>query len=181
MILANGCKITKSEKCKGVWILSVPTVHYTSFTFWMELNLVWKNFSYSIKILYIFAFLQSTQNKWCSLLCSCCFVSFCFWTQCLIQDGGRWEMIVLYFHLQFQEKQRHIIHHRTTLFVHLAPNLWVILYTFHFDKYSKRETNSTVPGHVIWCVWGLLEYSWIALHVWQYLTLNITENRIIQK
>ncbi len=26
-ILANGCNITKSEKCKGVWILSVPTVH----------------------------------------------------------------------------------------------------------------------------------------------------------
>jgi len=26
MILANGCKITKSEKFKGVWILSVPTV-----------------------------------------------------------------------------------------------------------------------------------------------------------
>ncbi len=28
MILANGCNITKSEKFKGVWILSVPTVHY---------------------------------------------------------------------------------------------------------------------------------------------------------
>ncbi len=27
MILANGCNITKSEKCKGVWILSVPTVY----------------------------------------------------------------------------------------------------------------------------------------------------------
>ncbi len=27
MILANGCNITKSEKCKGVWILSVPTVN----------------------------------------------------------------------------------------------------------------------------------------------------------
>ncbi len=26
MILANGCNITKSEKLKGVWILSVPTV-----------------------------------------------------------------------------------------------------------------------------------------------------------
>ncbi len=26
MILANGCNITKSEKFKGVWILSVPTV-----------------------------------------------------------------------------------------------------------------------------------------------------------
>ncbi len=26
MILANGCNITKSEKIKGVWILSVPTV-----------------------------------------------------------------------------------------------------------------------------------------------------------
>ncbi len=23
----NGCNITKSEKCKGVWILSVPTVY----------------------------------------------------------------------------------------------------------------------------------------------------------
>ncbi len=28
MILANGCNITKSEKVKGVWILSVPTVIY---------------------------------------------------------------------------------------------------------------------------------------------------------
>ncbi len=27
MILANGCDITKSEKFKGVWILSVPTVY----------------------------------------------------------------------------------------------------------------------------------------------------------
>ncbi len=27
MILANGCNITKSEKTKGVWILSVPTVY----------------------------------------------------------------------------------------------------------------------------------------------------------
>jgi len=27
MILANGCKITKSEKFKGVWILSVPIVY----------------------------------------------------------------------------------------------------------------------------------------------------------
>ncbi len=26
MILANGCNITKSEKFKGVWILSIPTV-----------------------------------------------------------------------------------------------------------------------------------------------------------
>ncbi len=29
MILANGCNITKSEKCKGVWILSVTTVYIT--------------------------------------------------------------------------------------------------------------------------------------------------------
>ncbi len=28
MILENGCNITKSEKFKGVWILSVPTVCY---------------------------------------------------------------------------------------------------------------------------------------------------------
>ncbi len=27
MILENGCNITKSETFKGVWILSVPTVH----------------------------------------------------------------------------------------------------------------------------------------------------------
>ncbi len=27
MILANGCNITKSEKFKGVWIFSVPTVY----------------------------------------------------------------------------------------------------------------------------------------------------------
>ncbi len=27
MILANGCNITKSEKFKGVWILSVTTVY----------------------------------------------------------------------------------------------------------------------------------------------------------
>ncbi len=27
IILANGCNITKSEKMKGVWILSVPTVY----------------------------------------------------------------------------------------------------------------------------------------------------------
>ncbi len=27
MILANGCNITKSEKFKGVWILSIPTVY----------------------------------------------------------------------------------------------------------------------------------------------------------
>ncbi len=27
MILENGCNITKSEKFKGVWILSVPTVY----------------------------------------------------------------------------------------------------------------------------------------------------------
>ncbi len=26
--LANGCNITKSEKFKGVWILSVPTVYW---------------------------------------------------------------------------------------------------------------------------------------------------------
>ncbi len=32
MILANGCNITKSEKFKGVWILSVPTVYF--FIFW---------------------------------------------------------------------------------------------------------------------------------------------------
>ncbi len=31
MILANGCNITKSEKFKGVWILSVPTVFLSSF------------------------------------------------------------------------------------------------------------------------------------------------------
>ncbi len=30
MILANGCNITKSEKFKGVWILSVPTVYKCS-------------------------------------------------------------------------------------------------------------------------------------------------------
>ncbi len=30
-ILANGCNITKSEKIKGVWILSVPTVFYPIF------------------------------------------------------------------------------------------------------------------------------------------------------
>ncbi len=33
MILANGCNITKSEKFKGVWILSVPTVNLTHFSF----------------------------------------------------------------------------------------------------------------------------------------------------
>ncbi len=32
MILANGCNITKSEKFKGVWILSVPTVYFSDFT-----------------------------------------------------------------------------------------------------------------------------------------------------
>ncbi len=32
MILANGCNITKSEKLKGVWILSVPTVYKCSQT-----------------------------------------------------------------------------------------------------------------------------------------------------
>ncbi len=32
MILANGCNITKSEKFKGVWILSVPTVYKPSIT-----------------------------------------------------------------------------------------------------------------------------------------------------
>ncbi len=31
MILENGCNITKSEKCKGVWILSVPTVYTKGF------------------------------------------------------------------------------------------------------------------------------------------------------
>ncbi len=31
MILANGCNITKSEKFKGVWILSVPTVYEKVF------------------------------------------------------------------------------------------------------------------------------------------------------
>ena len=36
MILANGCNLTKSEKCKGVWILSVPTVQYTFFFFAMK-------------------------------------------------------------------------------------------------------------------------------------------------
>ncbi len=33
MILANGCNITKSEKFKGVWILSVPTVCVCIFFF----------------------------------------------------------------------------------------------------------------------------------------------------
>ncbi len=32
MILANGCNITKSEKFKGVWILSVPTVEWKTGT-----------------------------------------------------------------------------------------------------------------------------------------------------
>ncbi len=30
--LANGCNITKSEKFKGVWILSVPTVYIYIYT-----------------------------------------------------------------------------------------------------------------------------------------------------
>ncbi len=34
MILANGCNITKSEKFKGVWILSVPTVYHVFFIFY---------------------------------------------------------------------------------------------------------------------------------------------------
>ncbi len=37
MILAHGCNITKSEKFKGVWILSVPTVNSqleTNMLFW---------------------------------------------------------------------------------------------------------------------------------------------------
>ncbi len=33
MILANGCNITKSEKFKGVWILSVPTVYICIYTY----------------------------------------------------------------------------------------------------------------------------------------------------
>ncbi len=34
MILANGCNITKSEKFKGVWILSVPTVCIYIYILW---------------------------------------------------------------------------------------------------------------------------------------------------
>ncbi len=36
MILANGCNITKSEKFKGVWILSVPTVYLVNI--WYIMN-----------------------------------------------------------------------------------------------------------------------------------------------
>ncbi len=36
MILANGCNITKSEKFKGVWILSVTTVYQTTIFFMQQ-------------------------------------------------------------------------------------------------------------------------------------------------
>ncbi len=36
MILANGCNITKSEKFKGVWILSVPTVYLNLYHMTLE-------------------------------------------------------------------------------------------------------------------------------------------------
>ncbi len=41
MILANGCNITKSEKFKGVWILSVPTVSDPNSD--EEMKFVWSN------------------------------------------------------------------------------------------------------------------------------------------
>ncbi len=50
MILANGCNITKSEKFKGVWILSVPTVYiyiyiyiYTHTHIYTILIIIWSN------------------------------------------------------------------------------------------------------------------------------------------
>ncbi len=43
MILANGCNITKSEKFKGVWILSVPTVYTVYIKDVKVLNtLIWR-------------------------------------------------------------------------------------------------------------------------------------------
>ncbi len=35
MNLANGCNITKSEKFKGVWILSVPTVYIPVYVYFV--------------------------------------------------------------------------------------------------------------------------------------------------
>ncbi len=37
MILANGCNITKSEKFKGVWIISVPIVYiYIQYIYYRQ-------------------------------------------------------------------------------------------------------------------------------------------------
>ncbi len=47
MILANGCNIIKSEKFKGVWILSVPTVYIYMCV------CVYKTLQYNIYIIYI--------------------------------------------------------------------------------------------------------------------------------
>ncbi len=45
MILANGCYITKSDKFKGVWILSVPTVYiYKTWAFDLSLEQLFWDF-----------------------------------------------------------------------------------------------------------------------------------------
>ncbi len=71
MILANGCNITKSEKFKGVWILSVPTV-YNKYTQYTHIFYKQKNFYFGLIIInhcpalnitqiYIINFLVTTQ------------------------------------------------------------------------------------------------------------------------
>ncbi len=69
MILANGCNITKSEKCKGVWILSVPTVYIYIYIYTVE---QWfSNFLHQVPPQKIFGFPSTTimtnikmQYKW---------------------------------------------------------------------------------------------------------------------
>ncbi len=53
MILANGCNITKSEKCKGVWILSVPTVYiYIQIQYITVISLFWNLISFIFWVLF---------------------------------------------------------------------------------------------------------------------------------
>ncbi len=49
MILANGCNITKSEKFKGVWILSVPTVYLQVQLIYFSMNLNYNTFLFNRK------------------------------------------------------------------------------------------------------------------------------------
>ncbi len=54
MILANGCNITKSEKFKGVWILSVPTISDKHTCIIISVRLWGKSYYLTIQMCIVF-------------------------------------------------------------------------------------------------------------------------------
>ncbi len=76
MILANGCNITKSEKFKGVWILSVPTVYtltkiiYATLLFLPPLFMSWTQRSKTFSMYTKGLFLSNIVHKYVQICVS---------------------------------------------------------------------------------------------------------------